>query len=213
VGVDEFYELGLSEEGATRLSSPLIAVDPANPGPAMMEIERLAAERIVVLSENPTRWLEEMVRRHTPLVARTNLPRPPETQAPIEPSDAVQEEHFVFNPPDRFPTVIAGVVDRIYRSRKPAYEAFITDHRSLVIETDRWAPRRIGTRTWSSPGKHADETLFWWLTGDGWVGTEMPEDVPDFGIAYVRERMVRPHTLTFLASLAELPPYPIWKSS
>jgi hypothetical protein len=204
--------LGLSEEGATSLSSPLIAVDPANPAPAIVEIQRLAPERIIVLSEDPTRWLEELMRTQAPLVARTALPRPPEPTEPIEP-DATQPAEFVFDPVDRFPTVIAGVVDRIHRSRKPAFEAFIEGQRSLVIETDRWAPRRIGTRTWSTPGRYADDSLVWWLTGDGWIGTETTDVVPDFGIAYVRERMVRPHTLTFLADLAELPPYPVWKSS
>ncbi len=212
VGVDEFPQLGASEEGRTILTSPLIAVDPANPGPAVVEIQRLAPEHIVVLSENPTQWLEEMARPLAPLVARTGIPRPPEPVELIEP-DQVQPPSFEFDPVDRFPTVVFGVIDRIYRSRKPAYEAFVDAHRALVVQTDRWAPRRIGLRTWSTPGKNADPALLWWLTGSGWIGTETLEEAPVPGIAYVRERMVRPHTLAFLSSLTDLPPYPVWKSS
>ena len=145
-------------------------------------------------------------------MVQTGIPRPAEPTNPAEP-DAVDAQQFVYNPPDRFPTVVAGVVDRIWRSRKPAYEAFIHDHRALVLESDRWAPRRIGIRTWTTPGKYADENLLWWLTGDGWVGTETVGEAPYPGIAYVRERMARDYTLAFLSSLAELPPYPVWKSS
>ena len=43
--------VGLSEESATLLESPVIAVDRSDPGPALAEIDRLGADRIIVLYE------------------------------------------------------------------------------------------------------------------------------------------------------------------
>lgn len=212
IAATDLDELGASEEGVTMLAGPLVAVDPANPGAASMEIQRLAPERIIAMSDEPHGWLDEMARPMAPIVVRSDIPRPPEPGVSVHP-DGMDPEPFVFNPPDRFPIVIGGAVDRIHRSRQPAYETFIHDHRVTVVESERWAPRRIGVETWTTPGRRADPSLLWWVTGDGWVGTETIEDAPDPGIAYVRERMVRDYTLNFLASLAELPPYPVWKSS
>lgn len=212
IGTDEVDQLGRSEQGSTDLMAPLIAVDPSNPGPAIVEIQRLAPEHIVVLSENPTQWLEELARPLAPLVARSGIPRPPATDVQVVPA-ALEAAPAAPNPRDRFTTIVAGVVDRIWKSRKPAYEEFVADHRSVVLETERWAPYRIGTRTWSTPGKHADTDLLWWLTGDGWVGTEHFDDAPYPGMAYVREKSAQPQTLTYLASLTELHPFPVWKAS
>jgi hypothetical protein len=211
VGSAEFRRLGLSEEGSTVLASPLLAVDRENSAPAMMEIERLEPERIVVLQDEAGGWLEQLARPLAPIVAHATIPEPERSALAFEP-DAMEPVEVVSNPADRFPTVVTGVVDRIWRSRKPAYDAFIHNHRALVLTTERWAPSRIGARTWSTPGKHAEGGPLWWLTGDGWVGGASLDDAPDPGIAYVRERAARDYTLTFLGSLAELPPYPIWKS-
>ncbi len=212
IGTAEFRRLGLSEEATTRIAAPLIAVDRNDPAAALLEIERLEPERIVVLSDHDAGWLEELARPLAPLVARADIPVPEAPPAAFQP-DATEPMATESNPADQFPTMVTGVVDRIRRKYEPAYESFIHDHRAIVMTTERWAPYRIGTRTWSTPGKYADPDLLWWLTGDGWVGTETMEEAPYPGIAYVRERMARDHTLTFLGSLAELPPYPIWKSS
>ena len=53
----------------------------------------------------------------------------------------------------------------------------------------------------------------WWQTWDGWVPTPSDGTAPDPGMAYVTERRAVTHTLTYLGSLAELPPYPVWRSS
>ena len=115
------------------------------------------------------------------------------------------------NMPDRFPTLIAGRVDRISKRHIDGYEAFIADHRAIVLTAQQWAPRRIGIRSWSTPGKYADRDLLWWATGDGWVGTASIEEAPTPGVAYVRERGADTHTLTYLGQLAEMDPYPLWR--
>ncbi|RLE11621.1 MAG: hypothetical protein DRJ28_10415, partial [Actinobacteria bacterium] len=115
------------------------------------------------------------------------------------------------NTPDRFSTIISGRVDRIWRSYQDEYFAFIEDHRSLVLTDEQWANRHLGQRSWTSPGKYEDRDLLWWSTGDGWIGTEALEDVPDQGFAYLTERRATPWTLAFLGSLAEAPPMPVWR--
>jgi hypothetical protein len=126
--------------------------------------------------------------------------------------DAVEVPTMAPNPRDVFATVIAGRVDKIWRSRQEAFADFTVDHRSVVIVDDQYGKRYIGHRSSASPGRYADRKLLWWATGDGWVGTESMEDVPHRGYAYVTEHLATPWTLAFLGSLAETPQMPRWKS-
>jgi murein DD-endopeptidase MepM/ murein hydrolase activator NlpD len=207
----ELHRLGGSETSATVLTAPLVAIDPAAPQAAIAEIQRLAPERIVGLTDDWDAWLRDMLMPLSPIVAVGPITEPAPPQAPL-PHDAVapSDELYVA---DRFMTIVTGVVDKIWRSRQEAYQQFITDHRSIVLTTDRWAPRRIGTGSWTYPGKYADADAVWWLTGDGWISTAPGDAAPTPGSAYVTERLAQPQTLAFLGSLAELPPMPVWKSS
>jgi hypothetical protein len=207
---DEIDRLGAGEASATILEAPLIAVDRDDPLPALEEIRRLAPERIVGMSDANAEWLSETLRPLAPIVAIDPIPDPDDVTPPLEPADAATAT--VITPIDRFTTLVAGVVDRIRNSRRPAFEEFIVDHRSIVLTTERWAPTRIGVRSGSSPGKYADPAVLWWPTGDGWVATETIEEAPPPGFPYVTARRLVPSTLTFLGSLAERPPSPIWRS-
>lgn len=115
------------------------------------------------------------------------------------------------SPPDRFATIISGRVDKIWRSRQEAYAAFIDSHRSLVLTDSQYANRSLGAQSWDSPSRNADRNLLWWQTGDGWVGTRSLSTSPDQGFAYLTERRATPWNFTFLSSLAEIPPMPVWK--
>ena len=202
--------VGLTEKSATLLESPVIAVDRTDPGPALAEINRLGADRIIVLYDGDHRWLEELVRPFASIVFHGPLPSPPVDTTQL-PADAQPPPDTEMNTPDRFPTVIAGRVDRISRKHLDAYETFISEHRSVVLVADRWAPNRVGVRSWSSPGRYADRDLLWWHTGGGWIGTASIDDIPSQGVAYVRERDADKHTLTYLGQLAEMEPYPLWR--
>jgi hypothetical protein len=162
------------------------------------------------MSDASAGWLSEVLRPLAPIVAIDPIPDPDAVTAPVEPADAMTP--VVITPVDRFTTLVVGVVDKIWRSRRPAYEEFIVSHRSLVLTTDRWAPTRIGSRSWSSPDRNADPDALWWATGDGWVATATVEEAPAPGMAYVTARRLMPSTLTFLGSLAESSPSPIWRS-
>jgi hypothetical protein len=116
------------------------------------------------------------------------------------------------NPIDSFATVISGATDEIWNSRKGAFYDFASEHQALILDSDVWGTKNIGHRSSASPGKYADRQLVWWATGDGWVGTAAEADAPTRGYAYVTERLATPATLTFLGSLAETAPMPIWKS-
>ena len=202
--------LGASESSATVLEAPLIVVDRDDPVPALEEIRRLAPERIIGMTDSNAAWLSETLRPLSPIVVIDPIPDPDGATPQVEPADAATPK--VITPVDRFTTLLVGVVEKIWRSRRPAYDEFIVDHRSVVLTTERWAPTRIGVRSWSSPGKHADPDLLWWPTGDGWIGTTTMDEAPAPGFPYVTARRFGPATLTFLGNLAETPPSPIWRS-
>ncbi len=207
---DEIDRLGASESSATILEAPLIVVDRNDPLPALQEIGRLAPDRIVGMSDANAAWLSEVLRPLAPIVAIDPIPDPGAVTPPVEPADAMTPT--VITPVDRFTTLVVGVVDKIRKSRVSAYDDFIVSHRSLVLTTDRWAPTRIGSPSASRPDWNADPQMLWWPTGSGWVSTATVEEAPAPGMAYVTARRLTPSTLTFLGSLAESSPSPIWRS-
>jgi len=212
VSTDDVSTLERSEKSASVLQAPVVVIDPENPQPALDEIARLDSGRIVIFSDEDVTWLTNHLMRGTRIVETAALPAPPETRT-IQSPDGLVPPVVEPNTTDRFPTIIAGAVDRIWRSRKDEYATFTKEHRSLVLVSSRWANRNLGQKSWNSPGKSADRNLLWWTTGDGWIGTESLQDVPSPGFAYVTERRATPWTLAFLGSLAEAPPLPVWKEN
>lgn len=210
VRADEWDLMTESESAATVIDAPVVVIDKHNPIPALTEIARLAPDRVVILSNQPTHGVEDLVRPLAAIVDSAPLTHTDVRTYPFDPDETGPNE---WNQPDRFTTVVAGAIHKIWRSRRPAYEAFVTEHRSVVLANDYYAPTRLGYRPWATPGKWADRTQVWWYTGNGWVGTAPGEPAPPQGIAYVTERRAQPYTLAYLASLSELPPHPVWKSS
>ena len=208
---DEAPAIFASESDSMFLNAPILAVDPANPDPALDEIGRLNSKAIVIMSDADVRWLRDLLLDISPIVEQIPIPSFETRHPPMIP-DAVDVPTMAPNPRDVFATVIAGRVDKIWRSRQEAFADFTVDHRSVVIVDDQYGKRYIGHRSSASPGRYADRKLLWWATGDGWVGTESMEDVPHRGYAYVTERLATPWTLAFLGSLAETPQMPRWRS-
>lgn len=210
VSSDDVGTLEQSEKSASILQAPVVVFDPESPQPALDEIARLDSGRIVIFSDEDVTWLTNRLMRGTRIVETAALPVKPNTPIMQSP-DGLEMPVVEPNTPDKFPTIISGAIDRIWRSRKDEYATFTKEHRSLVLASARWANRGLGQKSWSSPGKYADRKLLWWTTGDGWIGTESLEDIPSPGFAYVTERRATPWTLAFLGSLAEAPPMPVWK--
>lgn len=211
ISADEVDRLTASERVATSLQAPVVAVDRTEPEAALHEIRRLSPARIIVVTDNGAAWLTELITPLSPIVESASMPALETSDLLFEP-DSEEAATIDGNTPDRFVTLVAGRTDRIYRSYRDEFEDFVSAHRSIIIEDDNYAPRYVGTKTWNSPGRYADRSLLWWLTGDGWVGTETLEEAPSPGFAYVTERRATPWTLEFLGSLSELPPMPVWKS-
>lgn len=206
----DMYALVMSETAASVFQAPVIVFDRENPQPALDEIARLDSGRIVIFTDEDVSWLTEQLMSSARIVETAAVPVPREAPIVFTP-DAEVPPTVEPNTPDRFPTIISGRVDRIWRSYQDEYFEFIENHRSLVLTDGQWAIRRIGQRSWTSPGKYADRDLLWWSTGDGWIGTDALEDVPDQGFAYLTERRATPWTLAFLGSLQEAPPMPVWR--
>jgi murein DD-endopeptidase MepM/ murein hydrolase activator NlpD len=211
MSTDEIGELGAGEASSTILDCPVIAVDATNPMPAIAEIQRLAPGRIVILTNTNAPWLERLARPHAAIVESGPIPQK-EVPANLQP-DGLASVPFDNNTPDSFVTVVSGVVDRIWRSRVDEYQEFVSDHRSIVLSSETWAKRGIGEKSWNSPGKYADQDALWWITGDGWVAQPVEDPAPPRGVAYLTEKRAVPWTLSYLGSLAEMPPMPVWRSS
>jgi hypothetical protein len=210
VSSDDLHRLEKSESSAAVFQAPLIVIDEEYPQPALNEIARLNPSRLLIFTDDSPAWLRESLRVNATLVETASLP--------IDDTESIEALHVGMaqpiaepNTPDRFATIIAGRVDKIWRSRQDEYTAFTEDHRSLVLTDSQWANRSLGEKSWDSPGRHADRKLLWWPTGDGWVGTRTLVNAPEQGYAYLTERRATPWNLAFLGSLAELPPMPLWK--
>ncbi|MFV1999945.1 MAG: M23 family metallopeptidase [Acidimicrobiia bacterium] len=206
----EASELTRSETSSSVYNMPLFVIDRDNPAAVTAELNRLGIERAVVLSERDSYWMQDVLAPHVQVIETASFPKDGKT--PMMMPDAGTMAPTDVNPTDRFATIIAGSVDRLYRSYTTAYEEFIEEHRSIVFASDSRARTSLGERSRSKPGKYVDRNLLWWNTGDGWIGTESIDEVPDFGFAYVTERRATPWTLAFLGSLSEVPAMPLWKS-
>jgi len=211
VTTDEADQLMSSEDRSSFLGSPLVAIDPENPAPGLDEIARLDSTAVSIVSDLDVRWLQDLLRDHAQIVERQSMPVFEENLFEFVP-DSNEAPKLQTNIPDQFSTIIAGVTDRIYKSRQLPFRKYAADHRVLVIESETWAPRNIGHRSWGSPGRWADRSKVWWGTGAGWIGTDPGAEAPEFGYAYLSEQRVNNSTLTFLGSLAETGQFPIWRS-
>jgi hypothetical protein len=207
---EDFPKIVASEVMASILQAPLIVIDRNNPQSAIDEIVRLNPSRILILTNDKPVWLMERMADKAIMVETAAVPGL--LLAPINKFfvelDMPEVEPNIL---DRFATIIAGRVDRIWRSHQDEYSAFIERHRSVVLVDTSWANRNLGQRSKNSPGRNADRDLLWWNTGNGWIPTMTLHQIPDPGFAYLTERQATPWSLAFLGSLAEAPPMPVWK--
>jgi len=211
IPADEMAMMTPSDAGTLILQAPLLAFDRSNPAAGLAEIRRLSPDRIIVMRNTTADWLDELLRGGAAIIDTATLPRAQVDTARREP-DAIESEPYEHNRQDRFMTIIAGAVDRIRRKARQTYESYIVTHRTVVLASDRWARRGAGHMNMTRPGRYSDRSLVWWLTADGWIGTEPADDAPIAGTAYVTERRASAATLNHLGSLAELPSHPLWRS-
>ena len=206
---DEADKLTADANSAPIYDAPILFVSRSDVQAATDSISRMGVKRAIIMSDADTGWLEDVISPRVEIVESTAFPVPPERGVPMVP-DATEPMSVPYRPPDRFVTIIAGAVDRLRRTNTAAYEEFTAEHISLTFRNDTWAQSRLGSSSTSKPARYADRDLLWWNTGDGWIGTDSVTEVPAPGFAYLTERRVSPWTLTYLTSLAGLPPTPVW---
>lgn len=207
---DEAAALTSSEVAELRLPAPLIAVDRLNPDPALIEIGRLNAQSIIIMSNSDVRWLHDLLVDQAPIIETAAFPptwrhRDPDV---VEWGYSWSDQGIT----DSFATIITGRVDSIRSSHTEAFETFATHHWSIVLASDVPAATSIGVSSTTSPEPGDDQTQYWWATGDGWIGTDSLFPVPERGYAHVTERRATPWTLTFLGSLSGSEPMPLWRT-
>jgi hypothetical protein len=206
---DEADKLTTRRNPAVVYDAPILFVDRADVQPMIDTIEQMGVSRVVVMSDADAVWLEEVIGPRVQIVETTAFPAPPDRPVPIVP-DATAIATAEHDPPDRFVTIIAGALDRMWRKNAAAYEEFTAEHLALTFRNDVWAQTRLGNAANSKPSRYEDKGLLWWNTGDGWIGTAAGQDAPEPGFAYVTEQRVRPWTIAYLTSLSSLPPTPVW---
>jgi murein DD-endopeptidase MepM/ murein hydrolase activator NlpD len=107
------------------------------------------------------------------------------------------------------------------------FDQFTVDHRAAVLSSGAEAVTDLGTvegptptrsqesaasaRRASNTGTPSTPLPVWWNTGDDWVCTYDPSDIPERGIVYLTQDQATPWTLAFLSSMAELDPMPLWR--
>lgn len=191
-------------------STPVLFVDQADTASTLTEVDQMGVSRIVIMSDQDTTWLQELVGPYAQIVETTPFPETVERSTPIVP-DATEPIRIEHRSPDRFVTIVAGAIDRIRRKKNiSAYVEYTAEHLVLTFSSGRSGREGIGSRSRSKPARYAAKDKLWWNTGDGWVETVSFDDVPSPGYAYVTEKRVTPWTLAYLSSLSTLPPTPVW---
>ncbi len=208
---EEVGQITANEADSVWLDAPVVVIDLADPVAGYEEIRRLGSRSVVVMSNLEIGWLRDVIAESAMIVDFVRLPEFKEESVKYIP-DATVAPVIQPNPIDRFATLVSGNTNEILKSRQNAFREFVLRHQAVVLDSQVRGTPNIGHRSSATPGKYADRQLVWWATGNGWVGTTADAEVPDRGYAYVTERFATPWTLTFLGSLAETAPMPIWKS-
>jgi len=141
------------------------------------------------------------------------------------------------DPVDRFATIIARSADEVQLKTASdaendaeyleVFDQFTVDHRAAVLSSGAVAITDLGTVEGPTPTRSQESAAsarrasntdtpttplpMWWNTGDDWVWTYDPSDIPERGIVYLTQEQATPWTLAFLSSMAELDPMPLWR--
>ncbi|MEN8238968.1 MAG: peptidoglycan DD-metalloendopeptidase family protein [Actinomycetota bacterium] len=229
VSAAEARKLSASENDASVFDSPVIVIDESSPESALEQLTRLELDRAIIMSDLDASWISDLIAPLVDLVEIENFPvpyTPPVRMAP----DSTASAEVEVNLADRFATIISGTIEAIDPEFIETFDQYTVDHRSIVLATGSEAVGELSTVEGSTPtrGQESEASVvkarrasntdepptplpLWWNTGDEWVWTDDPLDVPNRGIVYLTEAQATPWTLAFLSSLVELDPMPLWR--
>jgi murein DD-endopeptidase MepM/ murein hydrolase activator NlpD len=261
----EARKISADENAASAYDNPVIVIDKLSPDSALEQIERLELDRAIVMSDQDSAWILELVAPLVDVVESAAFPllySPPLRMMP----DSGDTEPPEPNPIDRFATIIVrsaetdadpDVEDNVPAAADTdsdseaivgaaeaeaevkanadagyleAFEEYTVNHRSVVLSAEAQSMTDltgVGGPTPASDDESRASALkvrrasdtespptplpLWWNTGDGWVWTYDPLDMPSRGIVYLTDAQANPWTLAFLTSLVEADAVPLWR--
>jgi hypothetical protein len=197
---------------ALELSGPLVLSEPGYLPEATIEMfGQLGPSRVVVVGDGLEQAVIDQLELRFPIVGR--MPMPAATGVSyVEPDTGTIIE---IPEPEPSPLSLVVVGDR---SELPEDTADDLDRMPWTVQTMVFdqtdTGRRIGRDTYQGPGRSGSRNVLYFQTGDTYTrirAREAPETPPDYGVIVLEAGRVSEATLTFLASLAELPVMPLWR--
>ncbi|MEA2011187.1 MAG: peptidoglycan DD-metalloendopeptidase family protein, partial [Actinomycetota bacterium] len=197
---------------ALELSGPLVLSEPGYLPEATIEVfDQLNPSRVVIVGEGLEQAVIDQLEMRFPIVGRMPLPAVTGVSY-VEPDTGEIIEIPEFEP-SPFSLVVVGD-----RSELPPDMADDLDRMPWTVQTtvfeETEAGRRVGRDTYQGPGRSGSRNVLYFQTGDTYTrirAREAPETPPDYGVIVLEAKRVSEATLTFLASLAELPVMPLWR--
>ncbi len=197
---------------ALELSGPLLLTEPGYLPDATIDMfDQLNPSRVVVIGDGLEQAVVDQLELRFPIVGRMPMPAitsgsyvEPDTGAVVEIPEAVTS-----------PLSLVVVGDR---SELPEDTADDVDRMPWTMQTTLFngtdAGRRVGRDAYQGPGRSGSRNVLYFQTGDTYTrirAKEAPETPPGYGVIVLEAGRVFESTLTFLASLAELPVMPLWR--
>jgi hypothetical protein len=194
------------------LAGPLLLVEPDYIPQATTEaLEHFDPSRIIVVGETLRQAVVDQLVLRYQMVERTSMPVP-NPEFIVEPDTGA-----VTNIPDPEPAPFSLVVvgDLSDLPKNSANDLARMGWRLPTEVFDGAAPgRSVGIDSYRGPGRSGLRRTLYYPTGDGYerfAAGEAPEAPPDYGVLVIEAKRTSEAALSFLRSLADLPPMPLWR--
>jgi murein DD-endopeptidase MepM/ murein hydrolase activator NlpD len=194
------------------LAGPLLLAEPDHiPQVTAEALEHFDPSRIIVVGETLRQAVVDQLVRRFQLVEHTSMPAPiPELL--LEPDTGA-----IITVPEPGPAPFSLVVvgDRADLPKNSANDLARLGWRLPTEVFDGSDPgRSVGADSYRGPGRSGRRGTLYYPTGNGYelfAASEAPESPPDYGVLVIEARRTSEAALTFLRSLADLPPMPLWR--
>ncbi len=207
------YEL-LQAGGLTNLnlSGPLLLAEPDHiPLVTAEALDHFDPSRVIVVGDTLRQSVVDQLVRRFQMVEHTSMPRPiPEFT--IEPDSGLVVD---IPEPEPAPFSLVVVGDLGDLPKNSANDLARMAWRLPTQVFDGADPgRAVGLESHRGPGRSGRRRTLYYQTGDGYerfAASEMPETPPDYGVFVIEAKRTSEAAMTYLRSLADLPPVPLWR--
>ena len=195
-----------------KLSGPLLLSEPGYLPEATIEMfGQLNPSRVIIVGDGLEQAVIDQLELRFPILGRTPMPSIT-SESLVEP-----ETSMIVQIPEPSPSPFSLVVVG-GRSELPQGMADDVDRMAWTLQTTVFeeidATRRVGRDAYQGPGRSGSRNVLYFQTGDTYTrirAKEAPATPPDYGTIVLEAGRVSEPTLTFLASMAELPVMPLWR--